>query len=74
MQEDKDRFDLEEFNGNKKYQIPMSLCIEIKEPEPYKELEDANMSAMTVRDLAAILLKKPISNKIWLNQIIEENK
>lgn len=73
-QENKEKFDLEDFGNYKKYQIPMSKCIEIKEPEPYKELEDANMSAMTVRDLAAILLKKPISNKIWLNHIIKENK
>jgi len=31
---------------------------------------DAPLSAMTVRDLAAIMLKKPVSNKKWLNNLI----
>lgn len=31
---------------------------------------DAPLSSLTVRDLAAILLKKPVSNKKWLNMII----
>ena len=35
-----------------------------------KEKEDAHYSEMTVRDLAAIFLKAPVSNKKWLNTII----
>jgi len=32
--------------------------------------EDPLISDMTIRDLAAILLKKPVSRKKWLNEII----
>lgn len=32
--------------------------------------EDNNISQMTIRDLAAILLRKPVSNKQWLNELI----
>jgi hypothetical protein len=32
---------------------------------------DAPLSSLTVRDLAAILLKKPVSNKKWLNDLIK---
>ena len=32
---------------------------------------DAPLSSLTIRDLAAILLKKPVSNKKWLNDLIK---
>jgi hypothetical protein len=32
--------------------------------------EDAPMSDMTIADFAAIMLKKPVSNKLWLNSLI----
>ena len=32
---------------------------------------DAPLSSLTVRDLAAILLSKPVSNKKWLNDLIK---
>jgi hypothetical protein len=32
---------------------------------------DCPLSEMTVRDLAAILLKKPVSNKDWLNDLVK---
>ena len=35
-------------------------------------LNDAPISELTIRDLAAILLKKPISNKEFLNEIISK--
>jgi hypothetical protein len=35
-------------------------------------LNDAPISELTIRDLAAILLKKPISNKDFLNDIISK--
>ena len=35
-------------------------------------LNDAPISDLTVRDLAAILLKKPVSNKEFLNEIISK--
>ena len=31
---------------------------------------DAKINEMTIRDLAAILLKRPVSNKEWLNEIV----
>lgn len=33
---------------------------------------DAPFDQLTVRDLAAILLKKPVSNKQWLNKLITD--
>lgn len=33
--------------------------------------EDAPISELTIRDIAAILLNKPISNKIWLNNCLK---
>jgi len=35
---------------------------------------DAPVSEMTIRDLAAILLKKPVSDRTWLNEIIKSKK
>lgn len=35
---------------------------------------DCPINAMTVRDLAAILLRKPVSQKKWLNDIINQTK
>ena len=32
---------------------------------------DAPLSSLTVRDIAAILLQKPVSNKKWLNDLIK---
>ena len=37
---------------------------------PNPEL-DPHINEMTIRDLAAIMLNKPVSNKEWLNQIIK---
>lgn len=36
------------------------------------ELNDAPISELSIRDLAAILLKKPVSNKKFLNDIISK--
>lgn len=33
---------------------------------------DPPINEMTIRDLAAIMLKKPVSNKEWLNNIIKD--
>lgn len=40
------------------------------ETKKTSSVEDAPMTEMTIRDYAAIKLKKPISNKKWLNDII----
>ena len=41
------------------------------EHEIYQELEDDAMKLMTIRDLYAIIQNKPVSNKTWLNNIID---
>jgi hypothetical protein len=51
----------------------------IKKPEEVKEPtledllvgDDTAISDMTIRDVAAILWKKPVSNKLWLNSLID---
>jgi len=35
--------------------------------------EDAPLSMLTIRDLAAIMLQKPVSQKEWLNKIINKS-
>ena len=35
---------------------------------------DCPINAMTVRDLAAILLRRPVSQKKWLNDIVSQSK
>ena len=45
-----------------------------KETSFSKEKEDAHYSEMTIRDLAAIMLKVPVSNKKWLNILINSTK
>ena len=32
---------------------------------------DAPLSSLTIRDLAAIMLQKPVSQKKWLNDLIK---
>ncbi len=39
-----------------------------------KEKEDVHYSEMTLRDLAAVMLKAPVSNKKWLNDLINQTK
>lgn len=36
--------------------------------------EDAPFSELMIRDIAAILWKKPVSQKAWLNNLINKNK
>lgn len=38
------------------------------------EKEDAHYSEITIRDIAAIFLKAPVSNKKWLNNLINSVK
>jgi hypothetical protein len=73
-------------NGHFRYLVPVSELIKIEFdaqiPENKGESEfpnfdeimdpdaDAPLSQLTVRDLAAILLKKPVSHKKWLNDLI----
>jgi hypothetical protein len=48
-----------------------------KEAEPElqnTEIADALLSEMTIRDLAAIMLMKPVSARPWLNDLIKQSK
>ena len=70
-----------------RYLIPVSELVKVKAPaktiaersgvqitefDQFSSImEDAPMSDMTIRDLAAILLQKPISTKSWLNDLIK---
>lgn len=37
------------------------------------KVEDANISNMTITDFAAIMWMKPVSEKVWLNNLILQN-
>lgn len=41
-------------------------------PETKDVKEDASLKEATVRDLAAILWKQPVSNKPWINEMIKK--
>jgi hypothetical protein len=70
-----------------RYLIPVSELVKVTAPSKFNAAaslkvtefddfsnllqDDAPMSEMTIKDLAAILLKKPISNKKWLNDLVK---
>ena len=74
-------------NGHFRYLVPVSelVKIEIEQQEiggqaglfpDFDEImdpdTDAPISQMTIRDLAAILMSRPVSNKKWLNDLIDK--
>lgn len=66
-------------SGSVRYFIPLDEMEFIEEKEESEfgiadPLEDPLVSEMTLRDLAAILLKEPVSNRGWLNEIINKYK
>jgi hypothetical protein len=63
-----------------RYMIPVSELRIVQQAAPLKEIKlpsldlgptDEPFNMLTIRDLAAIMLKKPVSNKQWLNEIIK---
>lgn len=69
--------------GNVRYLIPVLELVPVGNniitEEPVVEdtaefnfSDDALISDMTILDLAAILLKKPVSKKEWLNKVIKQ--
>ncbi len=67
--------------GHHRYLVPIAELIKVKDySQPaqaeisFNELPDPDLDLpldqITIRDLAAILLKKPVSMKPWLNDII----
>lgn len=63
----------------KEFVTKPSAKTNIETSEPFMEFDlidpdiDAQFEQLTIRDLAAILLKKPVSNKKWLNKLITDN-
>ena len=57
-------------------ETPVPPVIETIVPKEF-DLVDANtdlpLDQLTIRDLAAILLKRPVSQKPWLNEIIKQS-
>jgi len=67
-----------------RFMIPVSelrVVQTITQPQKEIKLTDLDLGPMdepfnilTIRDLAAIMLKKPVSNKQWLNEIIKSKE
>lgn len=68
-----------------RYLVPVSeltkvnVTTKVMDADPFKSLvdyalDDCPLSEMTIRDFATVLLKKPLSNKQWLNKLIVENE
>lgn len=79
----KDEYSASEPNsitGNVRYYIPFAEMEVVQEPEEESEFnlvdpdEDMPLDQMTMRDFASIILKKPVSKKKWLNDLIRNNK
>lgn len=64
--------------GHCRYLVPIAELKKVKDyiELAFDKLPDANLDLpldqITIRDLAAILLKKPVSMKPWLNDIISK--
>ena len=74
--------------GSFRYLVPVAELIKIQKNQKVEEKKpaiqtnmnfdlmdpdtDAPFDQLTIRDLAAILLKKPVSNKDWLNKLIQD--
>ena len=63
-----------------RYMIPVAELRIVQQAAAQKEIKlplldlgptDEPFNMLTIRDLAAIMLKKPVSNKQWLNEIIK---
>jgi len=72
-----------ENSTDRRYLVPLNELIPVEKPQSVirefesfedifnEEQEDILLSEMTIRDFAAIILRKPVSNKKWINQIIK---
>lgn len=86
FEEEYEKTEAHPITGHMRYLVPVDELIVIRsekveekqqeevQPEIVIELPDPNLDLgidqMTIRDLAAILLNKPVSHKAWLNEII----
>jgi hypothetical protein len=70
--------------GYVRYLVPVTELIKIKAPEDTQRVqlereltlttEDASLSQMTIKDLYAIMQNKPVSDRVWLNNLIKNNQ
>lgn len=51
--------------------IPQEAIVAQAKPKPILLNQDAPFSEMTIKDLVAILLRKPVSDKPWLNELVK---
>jgi hypothetical protein len=72
--------------GQFRYLVPVSELVKIEfdsaeqeESSPFPDFDelldpdaDAPLSQLTIRDVAAILMQKPVSHKKWLNELIKK--
>lgn len=74
----KDEYETEGFGDAVRYLYPVAELQKVTitrgavQEHKLKELADSPIDSMTIRDLAAILWKKPVSRKSWLNDLVEE--
>jgi hypothetical protein len=79
FQEEYDMTDPHPQTGHVRYLVPVDELVLIKEAKKDEDVfilpnanEDLPMDQMTIRDLAAIFLNKPVSTKQWLNDLINK--
>ena len=85
--EEYDKTEPNPISGHVRYLVPIEELVIIEKPkaEVEKEVElrefdlpdpedDLPLDQMTIRDLAAIILREPCSRKPWLNSIINNSK
>lgn len=66
-------------SGSVRFLVPVANLEKIKEyaeddfdiPDP---AEDCPLESATIRDLAAIFWRKPVSRKKWINELVKKNK
>jgi hypothetical protein len=72
-QENLEDYETEEFQGKLKYLIPLDKAQSVwNKEEVYEELMDENISKLTTRQFACILLKIPESGLPWLDALIRK--
>ena len=54
--------------------FPKLGTVDFEEELPFTEKEDNHYAQMTIRDIYCIVNKVPLSNKKWLNTLIDEGK
>ena len=83
--EEYDKTEPNPISGHVRYLVPIEELVVIEKPKDEVKTEilefnlpdpedDLPLDQMTIRDLAAIILREPCSRKNWLNNIINNSK